>query len=156
MLLGIDLGTTTLKAAVLDGGRVRGAVAVPLATRRAPGGLAEQESEAWLAALSDALAALAPHLPGVEAVGVTSQVNTHVPVGRDGRALAPAILWADTRAGADARPGGPTPSGAGVPTGMRGRRCPRRGPCRPGPRPGARPGVRGDRPGGAPGCSAGR
>ena len=50
------------------------------------------------------------------------------------------------------RPGGPAPSGAGVPTGTRGRR----GPCQPGPRPGARPGVRGDRPGGAPGRCAGR
>lgn len=102
MLLGIDIGTTTFKAAVFEGGHVLGAAAVPLATRRAPGGLAEQDPEAWLAALSDALAALAAHLPRVGAVGVTSQVNTHVPVDAQGRALAPAILWGDTRAGADA------------------------------------------------------
>jgi xylulokinase len=37
-------------------------------------------------------------LRGVGAVGITSQVNTHVFVDARGRALAPAITWADTRA----------------------------------------------------------
>jgi xylulokinase len=36
-------------------------------------------------------------------VGLTSQVNTHVFVDRDGRPLAPAITWADTRAADTAR-----------------------------------------------------
>lgn len=103
LVLGIDLGTTALKAAVFDGrGRRLRAFAAPLATRRGPVGTAEQDAAEWLARLGEALEDARDLLPAIGAVGVTSQVNTHVFVDAAGRALAPAILWSDTRAAGEA------------------------------------------------------
>lgn len=105
LVLGIDLGTTSLKAALFAAdGRQVWAHAAPNPIRRAPGGLAEQDAEDWLALVRDVLVrvAAAGLAPAVQAVGLTSQVNTHVFVDAAGRPLAPAILWQDSRAAAAA------------------------------------------------------
>lgn len=105
LVLGIDIGTTAVKAAAFDlRGRRLHAFAAPVAMRRGPGGIAEQAPQDWLDRLGEALEALsAAGLPeGIGAVGITSQVNTHVFVDREGRPLAPAITWQDGRAAGEA------------------------------------------------------
>jgi xylulokinase len=105
LILGIDIGTSAVKAGAFDGrGRRVRAFAAGTRTRRAPGGVAEQDPDEWLRHLTAALDDLrrAGLLPAVAAVGVTSQVNTHVFVDGGGRPLAPAILWQDGRAAPDA------------------------------------------------------
>lgn len=105
LVLGLDLGTTSLKAGAFDeaGGRAW-SFAAPVTTHRGPDGRAEQDPAEWLALLAAALGDLeAEGLAGrVAALGLTSQVNTHVLLDGGGRALAPAILWQDTRAAPDA------------------------------------------------------
>lgn len=105
LVLGIDIGTTAVKAAVFDlRGRRLWARSAPVPMRRAPGGIAEQDPADWLDRLGEALAGVASEglAPGVAAVGITSQVNTHVFLDAEGRALAPAITWADGRAAEEA------------------------------------------------------
>ncbi len=105
LILGIDIGTTSVKAAVFDlrGQRLQ-VFAAPVPTFRAAGGIAEQEPQHWLDRVQEALAAIraADLATGIRAVGITSQVNTHVFVNAAGRALAPAILWQDSRVAPEA------------------------------------------------------
>ncbi len=105
LVLAIDLGTTSIKAAVFDGG---GQPLFSHAARnpvsRGPGGIAEQDAAGWLTTVQDILARVqaAGLAARVGAVGLTSQVNTHVFVDAAGQPLAPAILWQDTRCAAAA------------------------------------------------------
>jgi xylulokinase len=106
LVLGIDIGTTAVKAAVFDPrGRRLHAFAAPVPMRRGPGGLAEQDPQDWLARLREAMDGIraAGLAQGIGAVGLTSQVNTHVFVDEGGHPLAPALTWADTRAADTAR-----------------------------------------------------
>ncbi len=100
-VLGIDLGSTSVKAAVLaEGGACLSRFAEGYATARPAAGVAEQDPDDWMRLIRAALAQFAGEgLAGRIAVGcLTSQVNTHVFVDRAGKALMPAILWQDTRA----------------------------------------------------------
>ena len=105
MFLGIDLGTTAVKAAVLTAdGQCLARYSQSYPTTRPSAGRAEQDPRDWInligAALQDFQAAgLAAQL---QFGCLSSQVNTHVFVGHAGQALAPAILWQDTRAAAEA------------------------------------------------------
>jgi xylulokinase len=101
-LLGIDIGTTAVKAVVYDltgRERCRYARAYPT-TRNGP--VVEQAPDAWMKCLAEALAEIDREnlTRTVAAVGVTSQVNTHVFCASDGTPLHPAITWADTRSAA--------------------------------------------------------
>jgi xylulokinase len=102
-LIGIDIGTTAVKArlSALDGERLD-AVAWTYPTVRGPGTLVEQDAEEWwrlvVAALDRLAGAAAGAGVGVRAIGITSQVNTHVFCGPDLVPLIPAIGWADGRA----------------------------------------------------------
>jgi sugar (pentulose or hexulose) kinase len=105
LLVGIDVGTTSCKAAVVragDGGEAaHGAVptpwtVVPSGAELAPARLLD----AALAATAGALAA-APDGP-VLGVGVTSMAETGVLLDRHGRPVAPAIAWHDARGEAEA------------------------------------------------------
>ncbi|MEJ8279306.1 xylulokinase [Pseudonocardia spirodelae] len=100
-LLGIDLGTTSVKAAVLaaDGTRVAAATRRHRTHRPAPGH-AEQDPADWWSGLCDALAELGPALSGVHAVGLCAQVNTHLFTDGDGTPVYPAITWQDGRCAA--------------------------------------------------------
>src|SRR6185312_1066944 len=93
-LLGIDLGTTAVKVAVFraNGTRVAGA-SRPHATHRPEPGFAEQEASDWWDGLTSAVATLeaAGALDDLTAVGICSQVNTHVLTDAGGEALHPAI-----------------------------------------------------------------
>jgi xylulokinase len=105
-LLGIDLGTTAVKTGVIGmGGQVLAQTHERYPTTRAAGGgRAEQDPDDWLRLIRSALADLerGGAIAHCAALALCSQTNTHVFVDADGTALAPAILWQDTRAAAEA------------------------------------------------------
>ncbi|HEY3819432.1 MAG TPA: FGGY family carbohydrate kinase [Polyangiaceae bacterium] len=105
-LLGIDVGTTGVRAGVFDEqGALLGEASEACAYAAPAPGRAEADAEAWWAAVGSACARLGAQasLEGVDAVGVTGQAPTAVLVDGAGRALRPALLWLDVRAGAEAR-----------------------------------------------------
>ncbi|MFO1149679.1 MAG: xylulokinase [Alsobacter sp.] len=105
--LGIDIGTSAVKAVLLD--EREQAVAAderPVATARPRPGWSEQEPEAWwqvVVSVMDGLAAQAPGaLADVRAIGLSGQMHGVVLLGADDKPLRPAILWNDARAAAEA------------------------------------------------------
>jgi xylulokinase len=98
-LVGIDVGTTGVKAVAIDpGGEViaRAEREYPLATPR-PGWF-EQNPDDWVRASEEARAAL-----GLEpaAMGLSGQMHGLVALDAADRVLRPAILWNDQRTGAE-------------------------------------------------------
>jgi xylulokinase len=101
-LIGIDIGTTAVKAVlVAQGGDVLDHYAGGHDTMRDEPGQAEQDAARWLDHVNAALARFATHPQAgqVGAIGITSQVNTHLFCDAGLAPLAPAITWQDTRAG---------------------------------------------------------
>jgi xylulokinase len=96
MLIGIDVGTTAVKAALFDnrGNAIR-SFGQRYPTSRPAQGHVEQNAEDWMRLVHAALAEL--DTDGVKAIGLCSQVNTHVFVDANGKALLPAMTWADGR-----------------------------------------------------------
>jgi xylulokinase len=100
-LIGIDVGTTSVKAAVLDSsGTVHSSFVESYLTERTGNTIVEQNPEDWVRLIDKAFNSL--ELDQVAAIGLCSQVNTHVFVDADGNALCPAILWKDRRASGEA------------------------------------------------------
>lgn len=105
VLIGIDIGTSSVKAVLAAPGGVRlDRFAATHASRRPGPGLAEQDPAEWLDHVRAALARFAAHprAADVRAIGITSQVNTHLFCDAALAPLGPAITWQDTRAGAEA------------------------------------------------------
>jgi xylulokinase len=109
MFLGIDLGTSSVKAVVLDREhRVRATGSAPLTVQQPSPLWREQDPEAWWsacdAAVQQALSGL-PRAQGeahpVEAIGLTGQMHGAMLLDGAGRTLRPAILWNDGRAHAE-------------------------------------------------------
>ncbi|MBK0417732.1 hypothetical protein JD276_01600 [Leucobacter sp. CSA1] len=102
ILLGIDVGTSSVKVVATDrSGRLvaDASVRYPTSTN---GAAAEQNAEAWWEAVRTATArVLGSHT--VVAVSVTSQAPTLVPVDAGGIPTSPALTWLDRRADAEAR-----------------------------------------------------
>ena len=97
--LGVDLGTSGLKGAVVAAdGRVVAEAEAAYAVRAPAPGWAETDPQEWLAALDSALVALGPAIAGVRAAAVTGQMHGAVVVDEHGTALRPAVLWPDRRA----------------------------------------------------------
>src|SRR5437763_757871 len=99
LLLGIDLGTTSSKAAVvdLDGWELAHGRA-PTRWRKVQTGAEADPDDFAQVAIASAAQALADAPPGrVIAVGVASMAETGALLGSDGRAVAPAIAWHDSR-----------------------------------------------------------
>jgi xylulokinase len=106
LLLGIDLGTTAVRAAAFDTHGRRVADASEPCPHQAPApGRAEADPAAWWAAVGAVCARIAGQvtLASVEGVAVTGQAPTAVLVDADGAAVRPAILWLDVRADQEAR-----------------------------------------------------
>ena len=103
-ILAIDMGTGTAKAALVSRrGRIAAAAIREIEMLHLPGGGAEQDPEQWwrvvVEAAREALerSGLAPE--SVVAVRCATQWAVTVPVDAEGRALANAISWMDTRGG---------------------------------------------------------
>jgi xylulokinase len=101
MLIGIDVGTTAVKAALFDHqGRALKTFKRPYPTKRPAAGHVEQDARDWLKPVLEALSQFGES--GVEAIGLCSQVNTHVFVDAQGKALMPAFTWQDGRCAEEA------------------------------------------------------
>ncbi len=103
--LGIDLGTSELKAILMDtDGAVLASAGVRLSVVRRHSGWSEQAPEDWWQACLQALAQLRvnPAFARVACIGLSGQMHGAVLLGADDRVLYPAILWDDSRAVAEA------------------------------------------------------
>lgn len=108
LLLGLDVGTTSVKAGLFDAGGARLAAAGEEYRLDHPGpDRAQLDAETYWrasqAAVRAALAAAGAGRDDVAAISVSSQGETVVPVDGSGRPLAPALVWLDNRARAEAR-----------------------------------------------------
>lgn len=103
MWLGIDLGTSSVKALLLDEtGAMLGEGAAGYAVSAPRPGWAESDPEEWWrATLAAARAAIGPHSAIVRAIGLSGQMHGVVCCLAGGEPLRPAILWADARADAE-------------------------------------------------------
>jgi len=100
LLIGIDVGTTAVKAALFDaGGAVVRHFSRAYPTHRPGDSRVEQDPADWIAGVEAGLSALTIDLDrdAVAAVGLCSQVNTHVFVDAAGVPLLPALVWQDGR-----------------------------------------------------------
>jgi xylulokinase len=107
MYLGLDCGTSGLKALLVDdGGRPVASASRPYAPDRPRPGWSEQDPEVWRAAMAGAVADLRSSAPkplgAVRAIGFSGQMHGAVLLDRSDRALRPAILHNDGRAHAEA------------------------------------------------------
>ena len=102
-VLGIDLGTQSVKvAAVADDGRVLSGSVRAYAVESPHAGWAESDPMAWLDAALDAAGDIAD-ADGASCIGLSGQMHGVVLCDADGTPLRPAITWADTRSGDEAR-----------------------------------------------------
>lgn len=100
-ILGIDVGTTSVKAGVMDqSGQMLAQFVKTYPTIRKGNAIVEQNPDHWVDLIAEAMDAFASY--DIAAIGLTSQVNTHVFVDQNGTALLPAIVWQDGRAAAEA------------------------------------------------------
>jgi xylulokinase len=105
-LAAIDIGTTGVRAAVVDAyGHVLADASAPLTPQHPEPRWAEADAEAWWGAACTLLRRIGAEqsLTGIAAVGVTGQAPTALLVDGRGRPLRPAVLWLDLRAQAEAR-----------------------------------------------------
>jgi len=107
LLLGIDLGSSSVKASVIDG-----ETGNCLATAWHPKdemkiiahnpGWAEQEPEDWWSNLKTSILDCTHQLGSISksigAIGISYQMHGLVTVGNDGKVLRPSIIWCDSRA----------------------------------------------------------
>lgn len=105
-VIGIDLGTQSLKAVVVgDDFTVRGEANAYYQPVFPQPGWAEQDPNLWLNALPTAIhgaLANAGLKPGdVKGIGIAGQLDGCVPTGADGKPVAPCIIWMDRRASAE-------------------------------------------------------
>ena len=104
-LIGIDVGTTSVKAILVDEtGRRLAAFSRPYGIARPAPGHAEQDPGDWMDGVLGALARFAEQagVSRIAGIGICSQVNTHVFVDAGGKPLMPALVWQDQRSAADA------------------------------------------------------
>jgi xylulokinase len=106
MFLGLDLGTSALKAVLVDGEqRVVGQASAPLSVQRPRPLWSEQDPQSWWTAAQHALAELrsqhAAALGAVRGIGLSGQMHGATLLDTADRVLRPCILWNDGRAGAE-------------------------------------------------------
>ncbi len=108
MFLGIDLGTSSVKAVLVDDAdAVLAEASAPLTVSRPHPNWSEQDPADWWQATLQALDALRAELPAALAatrgIGLSGQMHGAVLLGADHRVLRPCILWNDGRSAAECR-----------------------------------------------------
>ena len=106
MFLGIDLGTSGVKALLIDDRqRALASVTEPLSISRPKDGWSEQAPADWVAATDRAVSRLAAghDLGRVAGIGLSGQMHGAVALDAAGEVIRPAILWNDSRAAAEAQ-----------------------------------------------------
>ena len=102
MYLGLDLGTSGVKAMLIDGNqKIIGSAHGDLDVLRPHPGWSEQEPAHWISATEEAVAGLkAAHpkeLAAVRGIGLSGQMHGATLLDADDKVLRPCILWNDTR-----------------------------------------------------------
>lgn len=106
MVIGIDLGTSGVKVALLDTqGQVLAVESAPLQVSRPHPLWSEQDPESWWLATDMAMQALAQrhNLADVQAIGLSGQMHGATLLDAQQQVLRPAILWNDGRSGEQCR-----------------------------------------------------
>lgn len=103
MFLGIDIGTSSVKAALVDeAGTIAEQSSAPLAIGRPRAGWSEQDPADWWSATNTAVSALdAAKRKQVRAIGLSGQMHGATLLDAADRPLRPAILWNDGRSAAE-------------------------------------------------------
>lgn len=106
MHLGIDIGTSGVKALLMDDvARVIGSHDAGLSVSRPKPGWSEQDPDDWIAATRKAVAGLRVAHPvefaALASVGLSGQMHGATLLRADDRPLRPCILWNDGRSGAE-------------------------------------------------------
>ncbi len=102
LVLGLDLGTTGLKAVAVDtnDGAVLAAPTAHYKVSVPQSGYSEQNPQDWKAALKEVVSAVRSALPEhsrIVGIGLSGQMHGSVLYDRDGAVLGPVILWNDQR-----------------------------------------------------------
>ena len=103
MYLGIDLGTSGVKAMLIDAGQrvIGSAASKEVATARLHPGWSEQDPADWIRATEEAIAGLrAAHpaeLSAVRGIGLSGHMHGATLIDADDKVLRPCIMWNDTR-----------------------------------------------------------
>ena len=102
MYLGIDIGTSELKALLIDGdGEIVASAHAALTVQRPHPHWAEQDPQAWWQACGRVVTELRQQHPqqwaAIRAIGLSGQMHGAVLLDNDGNVLRPCILWNDTR-----------------------------------------------------------
>jgi xylulokinase len=107
LLLGIDLGSSSIKVSVVDGesGRCLATAFYPKDEMKIIAekpGWAEQDTGTWWtnlkAAITECTGKLEKKKSTIGAIGISYQMHGLVTIDRDGRVLRPSIIWCDSRA----------------------------------------------------------
>jgi xylulokinase len=101
LFVGVDLGTSAIKAVALDaGGKVQAAARYSYSTDRPESGAAEQDPRHWFAGLEAVLAKITAAVPArsLAGIGLTAMLPTLVELDAGGSPIGPAITWEDSRA----------------------------------------------------------
>ena len=101
MYLGIDLGTSAVKAVVTDAGEVVAEASESLTVSRPGPRMSEQSPEAWWQATDTAVRRLREFASGIRAIGLSGQMHGAVLLDEQGHVLRNAILWNDGRSEAE-------------------------------------------------------
>jgi xylulokinase len=102
-VIGVDIGTQSLKAIVLDSDFVpRGEASIPYRPSFPAPSWAEQDPSLWLRALRPAIAGVLARSglrpADIKGLAVSGQLDGCLPADANGKALAPCIIWMDRRA----------------------------------------------------------
>ena len=107
LLLGIDLGSSSVKVSVIDGesGKCLVSAFFPSDEMKIIAlkpGWAEQDTDIWWTNLNAAIAIctekLGKQVAGIGAIGISYQMHGLVTVDRNNKVLRPSIIWCDSRA----------------------------------------------------------
>lgn len=105
MYLGLDLGTSSLKALLIDDDqRIVAEATRPLTVSRPHDGWSEQDPESWVAAARAVIEEIGTRvdLGLVRGVGLSGHMHGATLVGEGGEVLRPCLLWNDTRSAVEA------------------------------------------------------
>ncbi|WP_127521573.1 xylulokinase [Mesorhizobium sp. Z1-4] len=107
MFLGLDLGTSSVKALLIDEDqRIVGSATSDLSVQRPKPGWSEQDPASWISACEAAIGKLEQAhrqaLTAVKGIGLSGHMHGATLIGAEGEALRPCILWNDTRSHAQA------------------------------------------------------
>ncbi|CDZ26007.1 xylulokinase [Neorhizobium galegae] len=102
MYLGLDLGTSGVKAMLIDGDqKIIGSASGSLDVSRPHSGWSEQDPAHWIRATEEAVAGLKAKFPkelaAVKGIGLSGQMHGATLLDAEDKVLRPCILWNDTR-----------------------------------------------------------